>query len=106
MTAQSLYTIRMNTYFFLLSAQISAPVGCVFVLLLFFTCFFCTHLVKLAMLGWKSRGTPTSSPSPASESAEKEKAPAEQPEPIYYIVERKQRRAKANFSEPKEIRFK
>ena len=38
---------------------------------------------------------------------EEKKAPAERPqEPIYYIVERKTRRAKPSYGEPKEIRFK
>ena len=92
----------MNMISLILAAKtVSATVGCVFLLLLFTFCFLCTHVIKLAFLGWKS-SKPSSPPPPPPE---KEKTPTP-PEPIYYIVERKQRRSKASYGEPKEIRFK
>ena len=74
--------------------------GGFFVLLLFGVCFALTHFTKLALLGWKNNR-------PAPPPPEKEKAPTiTPPEPVYYIVERKKSRAKAQYSAPKEIRFK
>lgn len=73
--------------------------GSFFLVLLFAFCFSCVHLVAYLLSKRKPRPKP---PEP-----EKEKAPPPAaPEPVYYIVERKQRRSKAKYGEPKEIRFK
>jgi len=91
----------MNTLFLM-----SMPVkGLLFSLLLLALCFFGIHLVILARLGWQYNKNP--SPSPADEKKEEKTTPAEKPqEPIYYIVERKTRRAKPAYGEPKQIDFK
>ena len=99
MTGRNLYNISMNTL--LLSAlTLSLLKGITFILLLFFVCFFLTHFTKLALLGWKTKQHD-------KQSKPQEKAPeVTPPEPDYYIVERKKSRAKAQYSPPKEIRFK
>ncbi len=81
-----------------------ALVGGFFTLLLFALCFALTHFCKLAFLGWK-KGKPQEEP-PIKEEKKEEKQTPTPSEPVYYIVERKKRRAKAEYSPPKEIRFK
>ena len=78
--------------------------GFLWIIFLFAFCFLCVHLLKLAKLGTDTlRKTPT----PAPEKKEEKKTPAEQPqEPVYYIVEKKTRRPKSSYSEPKQIKFK
>ncbi|MBQ8429857.1 MAG: hypothetical protein IJX30_07175 [Clostridia bacterium] len=102
---KKLYNIAMKklSLSFLMASYLPFALikGIFFVLLLFFVCFFFTHFTKLALLGWKNN-RPVEAPPPK----EKEKAPPPQPEPVYYIVERKKSRAKAQYSTPKEIRFK
>ena len=88
---------------------ISLPIkGMLWTILLFLVCFFGTHVIILARLGWEYQqrnATPTVEKS--EEKAEEKKAPPEkQAEPIYYIVERKTRRAKPTYGEPKQINFK
>ena len=79
--------------------------GVVCLLLLFLISFFCVHIARLVKFGWKYQqkkpAPKKSEPAPESE----KKAPAPQ-EPIYYIVERKKRRAKPTYGEPKQFRFK
>lgn len=77
-------------------------------LFLFVFCFFGVHVAKLARLGQAYRSSRKKASSVEEKpTPPKEKAPAPQAqEPVYYIVERKQRRSKANYGEPKEIRFK
>ena len=82
----------------LLSAH--AVGGAIWLILLFTFCFLSVHAGRYVYV---NRKPPQKKPEPAPET--KEKAPAPQ-EPIYYIVERKQRRAKPKYTEPKEIRFK
>lgn len=78
--------------------------GFLWFIFLFAVCFFGVHVFRLALIGIESV---RQNPVPPQEKIEEKKAPAEQPqEPIYYIVERKTRRKKASFGEPKEIRFK
>ena len=84
---------------------VNAVGGAFCILFLFALCFVCVHLFKYAEIGWKHRKKPAEPP-PLPEKTEKEKAPAPPQEPIYYIVERKKRRAKSSYSEPKEIHFK
>lgn len=63
-------------------------------LLTFLFCFILVHLVKLAYIGIRSMKKPP----------EEIKKPTPQPEPVYYIVEKK--RSKKSYSEPKQIQFK
>ena len=75
--------------------------GFLFTLLLFLVCFVSVHTLLLARVGWeynRKKATP-----PPKE--EEKTAPVEK-EPIYYIVERKTKRAKASYGEPKQINFK
>ena len=76
------------------------------VVLLFALCFFAIHVVRYAKLTWQEKRPETPPPEEQKEEKSEEKAPAIPQEPIYYIVERKQRRSKPKYSEPKEIRFK
>lgn len=96
----------MNSYFFsfripraaLLSA---APwLGLFGCFILFFLCFAAVHIAKLAKLGWKqthARAKQEKAVKPTESDKKPQKPPTEEPrapEPIYYIVERKQRRKK------------
>ena len=120
-TTQILYTECMNI--FLSYFLISPPYGhalltpaltgflCLLVLLIF--SFIIIHLVKLALIGWEHCETKKDSPQKAenpgtdTEEQTKNKAPApSSQEPIYYIVEKKTKRAKPSYGEPKQIRFK
>lgn len=78
----------------LLSIQSQGAVWCVFLMLV---CIIVVHGIKLAMIGYRTIGKKLP-PEPPKMS---EKAP----EPVYYIVERKKKRAKQEFSDPKRIRF-
>jgi hypothetical protein len=103
MTENILYTFLMQNISFLLlsNTYILALRGGFFLVLLFSFCFLCVHLITY--LASKQKNTPP----PPEQEPEKEKAPAvSQPEPVYYIVERKKKRAKTQYGEPKEIRFK
>lgn len=76
------------------------------IVLIFALCFFAIHIVRYAKLTWQEKHPSDSPPEEKEEEKSEEKAPAPPQEPIYYIVERKQRRSKPKYSEPKEIRFK
>lgn len=99
LTEYVLYTYPMNTSF-LLSANF---IGVFCLAFLFLLCFCLVHIARLAAVGWKH--TAKKPPTPEPQKVEK-KAPTPKQEPIYYIVERKKRRAKSSYSEPKEIHFK
>ena len=87
----------LNTLLLSLPSQ-----GFLWLIFLFVFCFFGVHILRLAIIGIQSFHTDE----PDEEEIEK-KAPSEQPkEPVYYIVEKKTRRVKSSYSEPKEIRFK
>ncbi|MBQ9117849.1 MAG: hypothetical protein IJY11_01445 [Clostridia bacterium] len=66
--------------------------GCMGLVLLFAFCFFAVHI---RLFSKKERKDP---PPP--------EPPPTEPEPVYYIVERKRKRAKDSFSDPKRIDFK
>ena len=87
----------------LLSAN--GGIGFLLLVLMFLFCFALVHIARLAKFGWQQT-TKKPKKEPPKPTAKKEKAPAPPQEPIYYIVERKQRRAKPRYGEPKEIRFK
>ncbi len=96
----------------------SVGLGILWLVLLFVLCLVAVHVARLAKLGWTYSKIvapqKTSKTEPQGKSVKEEKtAPTEpqnpsQPvqEPIYYIVERKKKRSKASYGEPKEIRFK
>lgn len=87
--------------------------GMLWSILLFAVCFIGVHVAKLARLGVEYTKTPKKTESEKKESptqkeqekTSEKKAPTQPSEPIYYIVERKQRRSKPKYGEPKEIRF-
>ena len=80
----------------LLSAHLVG--GALWLVFLLALCFVGVHIVKIAQAKKKKP------PEPKNESKAEE--PPSPQEPIYYIVEKKQRRAKAKYGEPKEIHFK
>lgn len=85
----------------------NSGIGFLLLVLLFIFCFAMVHIARLAKFGWQQKKKPNPpKKSPQTPTKQKEKAPAPPQEPIYYIVERKQRRAKPRYGEPKEIRFK
>ena len=75
--------------------------GLFLTLLLFAVCLIGVHTILLAQVGWKFQHTRKDPPPKNDE----KKAPIEK-EPIYYIVERKTKRAKTGYGEPKQIHFK
>ena len=95
----------MNTSLYHNLLLITPLVGFIWFALLFGFCFFGVHILKLAKIGWDTPKTQQKE-QPKEEKAEEKKAPANAQEPIYYIVERKTRRAKSSYTAPKEIRFK
>ena len=104
MTIEILYTHSMEYLASLLAHN--AIAGAFFIVLLFLFCFLCVHVVKYAKIGWQTqRKAPPKAP-PAPPQTPKEEKPAQNSEPIYYIVERKKARSKHRYSEPREIRFK
>ena len=103
MTIKSLYTYSMRySTIFLANSGVT---GALSILFLFFFCFLCVHIAKYAKLGWQSQNK-KNTPKKPPETPPKQEKPAENGEPIYYIVERKKARAKHRYSEPREIRFK
>lgn len=74
-------------------------------LFLLIFCFVGTHLILLARIGWLHQTKQETKVNDEPENAEN-KAPAKPQEPIYYIVERKTKRAKSSYGEPKQFRFK
>ena len=102
-----LFFSQINTlspYTLLSTAQ---SVGGFFGVVLFFgLCFFAVHIVRYVKISWEEKHPAPSEPEPKEEEKSEEKAPAPPQEPIYDIVERKQRRSTPNYSEPTEIRFK
>ena len=79
-------------------------VGFLCIILLFLISFLCVHIARLVLFGWKYQQTKPS-PQKSEPPPPEKKAPAPQ-EPVYYIVERKKRRAKSSYGEPKAFRFK
>ena len=101
-TMRTLYTYGMN----ILTAF---PVkGFFCTLLLFLFCIVGVHLLLLARVGWDHQQNSATPDKTKTEETQKEdeKKPSLEREPIYYIVERKTKRAKASYGEPKQINFK
>ena len=66
--------------------------GAFYTVILFLLCAFAVHAVRLAAIGYRSM--------------KKQARPAKKTEPVYYIVERKKKRPKSEYSDPKRIQFK
>ena len=98
MTKIQRYTFLMNCLLLSLPAQ-----GFLWILFLFAFSFFCVILIRLALLGANAN---RETPPEHTDKKEEKKAPAQPQEPIYYIVEKKTRRPKSSYSEPKQINFK
>lgn len=79
----------------LLSVQ-GAGAGYLFTL--FLLCVIVVHVVKLARIGYRTyrKKLPPQQPEPREP----------KPDPVYFIVERKKKRAKSEYSAPKEIKFR
>lgn len=91
MTVRFCYHTVMN----LLSVQAQ---GFAWIVLLFITCVIVVHGIKLAVIGFRSlhKKLPPEPP----------KQPEKKPEPVYFIVERKKKRTKSEYSAPREVKFK
>ena len=75
-------------------------IGVLYLFLTFAVCFILVHLIKLAYLGLLSL---KKKPEPPKVQPKNEKQ--SEPEPVYYIVEKKRSR-KSSYSTPREIEFK
>ena len=81
-------------------------------LFLLIFCFLGVHILLLARIGWIQQTQKTQERAQQNEERVSQpknvenKAPATSQEPIYYIVERKTKRAKSSYGEPKQFRFK
>ncbi|MBQ7322972.1 MAG: hypothetical protein IJW96_00205 [Clostridia bacterium] len=87
---------------------ISIPLqGFFWTIFLFLFCFGGMYVVELIKLGWLYQYNPPPDTNKEEVKTEKEKAPASNAqEPIYYIVEKKKRRPKTDYGDPKPFRFK
>ncbi len=72
--------------------------GAVYTLCLLLICIILVHGIRLARIGYRSLGKKMP--------PEKPKPPEKKPEPVYYIVEKRKKRSKAEYSDPKRISFK
>ena len=90
MTVIRCYTWGMT----LLSVQSQGFLWCILIALL---CTIVVHGFKLVVLGFKSLHK---KPPP-----EPPKQPEKVPEPVYFLVERKKKRPKTEYAEPKQINF-
>ncbi len=70
--------------------------GFLWCLLIAVICTIIVHSVKLVMTGYRlSKKLPPEPP----------QKPEKKPEPVYFLVERKKKRAKTEYDEPKKISF-
>ena len=86
-------------------------------LILFACCFLLVHFILLIKIGWKYH-TENAVQNAKKQPIEKNEKPSEKPrentpqatpnapQPVYYIVEKKRKKTKSYYSEPKEFRFK
>ena len=79
----------------LLSVQSQGFLWCLFLALI---CLIVVHGVKLAVIGYRTFGKKLPPEPP--------KQPEKKPEPVYFLVERKKKRPKMEYSEPREINFR
>ncbi len=79
----------------LLSVQGTGAIATVALLLI---CIIVVHVGKLARIGYRTRKKKLPPEPP--------KTPEPEREPVYYIVEKKKKRVKSEYSEPRRISFK
>ncbi len=72
--------------------------GAVAVLVVLLICIAVVYVGKLAYLGYRTRGKKLPPDPPKPQEPEKE--------PVYYIVEKKKKRVKSEYSEPRRFSFK
>ena len=72
--------------------------GALYAAIVFLLCIAIVHGIKLARIGWRTLGKKLPPSPPPKEN--------EEPEPVYFLVERKKKRARTEYSEPKRIKFK
>lgn len=95
--------------FFPVNNLLSSPaLGALGLFALFALSFAGVHFVLLMQRGF---APPKETPKETPKERPKEKppeapAPSKQPETVYYIVERKKRRQKSDYTEPRQIHFK
>lgn len=85
---------RYHAFMNILSVSVQAQ-GIIWTALLFVLCAIIVHGVKLSLIGYRAMGKKPEPPQPAKE-----------PEPVYYIVEKKKKRSKTEYAEPREVSFK
>ncbi len=72
--------------------------GALYAAILFLLCAAAVHAIRLAAIGYRS----LRKKKPSKRSVPKPPPP----EPVYFLVERKKKRPKPEYSEPKRIQFK
>lgn len=72
--------------------------GFAYALLIFLLCLIGVHAVKLARIGYRTLHKKLP-PEPPPKQEKK-------PDPVYFLVERKKKRPKSDYREPKEIEFR
>lgn len=81
--------------------------GGVLLCALFVGCFLLVHIVLLVQIGWKYQtNKPSVEQKPRAEEKPPEKSEPKPQSPVYYIVEKKRKKPKNYYSEPKEFHFK
>ncbi len=72
--------------------------GALYTVCLFLLCIICVHAVKLVRIGYRTLRKKLPPDPPPKQKTE--------PEPVFYLVERKKKRPKPEYSEPKRFQFK
>ncbi len=72
--------------------------GALYTVLVLIIVIIVVHGIKLARIGYRSLGKKLPPEPPPKEKNE--------PEPVYFLVERKKKRVRSEYSEPKRINFK
>lgn len=72
--------------------------GALYTVLVLIIVIIVVHGIKLARIGYRSLGKKLPPEPPPKEKNE--------PEPVYFLVERKKKRVRPEYSEPKRINFK
>ena len=67
--------------------------GAIYTLCIFFICVIIVHIAKLAIIGWRAFKKP-----------QKKQEKSEDPEPVYYIVEKKKKTA-PQYKKPQRFKF-
>lgn len=74
-------------------------IGILYLAILFVACFVFVAMIKLALFGLRSMKI-------RPEAKPEEQKKEEPPQPVYYIVEKKRSKSRANYGKPREIKFK